>query len=69
MCSAEVFQQEVRLQSLTFMGILRVVKLEDVDGQSREDSSTKAHKIKKEDLPDSIWRVCEELKAISQNIY
>ena len=46
------------------MGILRAVKSEDKDGQSGEDTSTKVEKIKREDLPDDIWSICEEFKAV-----
>ena len=35
--------------------------MEDVDCQFREDTSTKVQEIKREDFPDSIWKVCEKL--------
>ena len=34
LCSAKAFQQEMKLQSPAFVGILRAVKSEDKDGQS-----------------------------------
>ena len=46
------------------MGILRAVKSEDKDGQSGEDTSTKVEKIKREDLPDDIWSIYKEFKAV-----
>ena len=46
------------------MGILRAVKSEDKDGQSGEDTSIEVEKIKREDLPDDIWSICEEFKAV-----
>ena len=51
LCSTNAFQQEMKLQSPAFLGILRVVKSEDKDGQSGEDTSAEVEKIKKEDLP------------------
>ena len=54
MCMAKAFQQEIKSQSPTFLGILRAVKSEDKDGQSGEDTSTEVAKIKREDLPDNI---------------
>ena len=41
MCTVKVFAQEVKNQSPAFVGILRAVKSEDVDGQSSEDTSTR----------------------------
>ena len=64
MCTANAFQQEMKLQSLAFLGILRAVKSEDKDGQSSEDTSIEVDKIKREDLPNDIWRICEEFKAV-----
>ena len=64
MCSAKAFQQEMKLQSQAFVGVLSVVKSEDKDGQSSEDTSTKMEKIKREDLPDDIWSICEEFKEV-----
>ena len=46
------------------MGILRAIKAEDMEGQSGEGISSEIYKIKKEDLPDSIWWVCEEFAAV-----
>ena len=46
LCSAKAFQQEMKLQSLAFVGILRAGKREDKDGQSGEDTSTEVEKIK-----------------------
>ena len=64
MCTAKTFQQEMKLESLAFLGILRAVKLEDKDGQSGEDSSTEVDKIKREGFLDNIWRVCKEFKVV-----
>ena len=64
MCPANAFVHEVKNQSQAFMGILRAVKSGDVDGHLGEDTSTKVHKIKRKDLPDSIWRECEEFQAV-----
>ena len=64
LCSAKVFQQEMKLQSPAFVGILRAVKSEDKDGQSAEDTSIEVEKIKREDLPEDIWKTCEEFKAV-----
>ena len=61
MC-AKAFQQEMKLQSPAFVGILRAVKSEDKDGQSGEDTLTEVEKIKREDLPDDIWSICKEFK-------
>ena len=63
-CIAKAFAEHGKNQSPPFMGILRVVKAEDVDGQSREDTTTKVQKIKREDLPNSIYRICEEFQAV-----
>ena len=60
MCTAKAFQQELKSQSPAFLGILRAVKSEEKDGQSGEGTSTEVAKIKREDLPDNIWRVCQE---------
>ena len=54
----------MKLQSPAFVGILRGVKSEDKDGQSGEDTSTEVEKITREDLPDDIWSICEEFKAV-----
>ena len=54
LCSANAFQQEMKLQSPAFVGTLRAVKSEDKDGQSAEDTSTEVEKIKREDLPVNI---------------
>ena len=64
LCSAKAFQQEMKLQLPTFLGILRAVKSEDKDGQSGEDTSTEVEKIKREDLPNDIWGICEEFKVV-----
>ena len=64
LCSAKAFQQEIKLQSPTFVGILRAVKSEDKDGQSGEDTSTEVEKINREDLPDDIWSICKEFKVV-----
>ena len=32
---------------------------QDVDGQFGEDTSIEVQKIKREDLPGSIWSVCD----------
>ena len=61
---ARPFQQEMKLQSPTFLAILRAIKSENKDGQSGEDTSTKVDKIKRTDLPDRIWRVCKEFTAV-----
>ena len=50
LCSAKAFQQEMKLQSPAFVGILRAVKSKDKDGQSGEDTSTEVEKIKREDF-------------------
>ena len=62
--STKAFQQEMKLQSPAFMGILRAVKSEDKDGQSGEDTSTEVEKIKREYFPDDIWSICEEFNAV-----
>ena len=54
----------MKSQSPAFLGILRAVKSEEKDGQSGESTSTAVAKIKREDLPDNIWRVCQEFEAI-----
>ena len=64
MCTAKAFQQEMKFQSPAFFGILRAVKSEEKDGQFGEDTSTEVEKIKREDLPNDIWRVCKEFKAV-----
>ena len=64
MCSAKAFQQEMKFQSPAFVGILRAVKSEDKDGQSEENTMTEVEKIKREDLPEDIWKICEEFKAV-----
>ena len=64
MCMAKAFEQEMENQSPAFLGILRVVKSENEDGQSGEDTCTEVVKIKREDLPDNIWKVCQEFEAI-----
>ena len=64
LCSAKAFQQEMKLQSPTFVGILRAVKSEDKDGQSGADTLAEVKRIKREDLPDDIWSICEEFKAV-----
>ena len=51
------------------MGILRAVKSEDKDGQFGEDTSTEVEKIKREDLLDDIWSICEEFKAVFPKDY
>ena len=63
-CTAKAFQQEIKSQSLAFLGVLRAVKSEGKDGQSCEDTSTEVAKIKREDFLDNIWRVCQEFEAI-----
>ena len=40
LCSTKAFQQEMKLQSPAFVGILRAVKSEEKEGQSGEDTST-----------------------------
>ena len=64
MCTAKEFQQELKSQSPAFLGILRAVKSEEQDGQFGESIATKMGKVKKEDLLDNIWRVCDEFKAV-----
>ena len=54
----------MKFQSSASLGILRSVKSEDKDGQSSEGTSIEVDKIKREDLPDNIWRVRKEFKAI-----
>ena len=54
----------MKFLSPTFLEILRAVKSEDKDGQLGEDTSTKVEKIKREDLPDDIWSICKEFKAV-----
>ena len=54
----------MKLQSPAFVGILRAVKSEEKEGQSGEDASTEVEKIKREDLPDDIWSICKEFKAV-----
>ena len=54
----------MKLQSLAFVGILRAVKSKEKEGRSGEDTSTEVEKIKREDLPDDIWIICKEFKAI-----
>ena len=51
------------------MGILRAVKSEDKDGQFGEDTSPEVEKIKREDLPEDIWSICNEFKAVFPKIY
>ena len=64
MCIAQAFQQEMKLQSPAFLVILRAVKSEGKDGQSGENTSTEVDKIKREDFPNNIWRVCKEFKVV-----
>ena len=64
MCTAKAFQHELKNQSPAFLGILRAVKSEDKDGQSGEGTSTEVTKLQREDLPDNVWRVCQEFEAI-----
>ena len=54
----------MKLQSPAFVGILRAVKSEDKDGQSGENTLTEVEKIKREDLPNNIWSICKEFKAV-----
>ena len=53
-CAAKAFQYELKNQSLAFLGILRVVKSDEKDGQFAESIATEAEKIKREDLRDNI---------------
>ena len=48
------------------MGVLRAVKSEDIEGQSREDNSFEVQKIKWGDLTESIWQICREFSAVFQ---
>ena len=64
MCSAKAFHQEIQFQSQAFMGILRLVKSEDMESQSGEDSSSDIQNIRREDLPNNIWQVCHEFAAV-----
>ena len=64
MCSAKAFKQKIKFQSPTFVGILRAVKSEDIEGQSEEDASSEVQMIKRDDLLDSIWQVCEEFLVV-----
>ena len=64
MCIARAFQQEMKLQSPAFLGILRAVKSEEKDSQSSEDASIEVEEIKREDFANNIWRVCKEFKAV-----
>ena len=64
MCTAKAFQEEMELQSPAFLGILRVVKLEDKHGQSGKDTFTDVDQIKRKNLLDNMWRVCDKFKAI-----
>ena len=64
MCSAKEFQQEMKLQSLSLLGDIESGQIRGKDGQSGEDTSIEVEKIKREDLPDDIWRICEEFKAV-----
>ena len=58
----------MKLESLAFLGILRAVKPEEKDDKSGEDTSTEVEKIKREDLPDDIWSICEELRQFFPKI-
>ena len=60
MCSAKAFQQEMKLQSEIFVGFLRAVKSEGMEGQS----SSEVQKIKWEDFANCIWQACAEFVAI-----
>ena len=46
MCSAKAFQQEMKLQSQAFVGILESRQIRGRRGQSGEDTSSKVQKIK-----------------------
>ena len=43
---------------------MTAVKLEDVDGQVGEDTPSEVQKIKREGLPDIIWKISEESEAV-----
>ena len=51
-------------QSQTFVGILRAVKSEGVEGQSGEDPNSEVQKTEWEGLPENIWKVCEEFVVV-----
>ena len=51
-------------QLQAFVGILRAFRTEDMAGQSSDDPSSEVQKIKQEDPPDSIWKVCGEFMVV-----
>ena len=65
MCNPKVFQHEMKFQPQVFVGILRAVKSENMEGQFGEDSSSEIQKMKREDFLDSSWRVCQEFAVVS----
>ena len=46
------------------MGILRAAKSEELDGQFGEDTPSEVQKIKREDLPDIIWKILYDFEAV-----
>ena len=64
MCSAKVFAQEIKFQSPIFVGILRAVKSEEVDGQSGGDTPSEVQKIKRGDFRNIIWKLFEDFEGV-----
>ena len=72
-CLRVMFSQGVRTRDqvsvASIRGILKAVKSEDVDGQSGEDTPSEVQKIKREDLPNIISKICNKFEQASPRTY
>ena len=71
MCHVQhkAFQQEIKFQSQAFVGILRAVKLEDVEGKSGENASLKYKKSNRTTCLTSFGKYVRSLRQSFLKIY
>lgn len=63
-CNAKAFQQEIKVQHDVYVAILRAVSVEKLNDLFGEDHPSYVMKIKRDDLPKEIWKICEEYAAV-----
>lgn len=65
MCNAKkTFIHEMRAQRKAYLGILRAVSLDKLEGSFRKKHPSDVDKIKRDDLSDEIWKICQKYVAV-----
>ena len=64
MCSARAFQHEITIQPDAYVAILIAVCTKNLKGLFGEEHPSDVMNIKRDDLPEEIWKICEEFAAV-----